>query len=277
MPVPHEWTDRAVVGSWAVPASMLLVAAVSPFERPLPGAIFGFTLTTLELSLVVVLAAAAIAALREPRAFRWRTPITIPAIAFLASALVASFAAPEFSGNALRFTGRLAAALLLFTVVANGAAHDRLARQLIATLLGAGAIVGAIAVLELAQMPFVLDALKVFRPGFHVVGGQLRATSTLFYPTITSMYLEVVFALGLLWITSSRLAFAALILVGAGVIATFTRAGLIAMAISLLTFGVLLYVKRQRWEREHAALAMLAVVLAALVMVSRSPQLLMTR
>src|SRR5688500_9888462 len=255
MPVPHAWTDRAVVGSWAVPASLLLVAAVSPFERPLPGAIFGFTLTTLELSLVVVLAAAAIAAVREPRAFRWRTPITVPAFAFLASALVASLAAPEFSGNALRSTGRLAAAWLLFAVVANGAAHDRLARQLIATLLGAGAIVGAIAVLELAQLPFVLDALKVFRPGFHVVGGQLRATSTLFYPTITSMYLEVVFALGLLWIVhpiaqsprggpaASRLAFGALVLVGAGIIATFTRAGLIAMAISLITFGVLLYVK----------------------------------
>jgi hypothetical protein len=277
MPVPRAWTDRAVVGSWAVPASLLLVAAVSPFERPLPGAIFGFTLTTLELSLVVVLAAAAIAAVREPRAFRWHTPITIPAIAFLASALVASLAAPEFSGNALRLTGRLAAALLLFTVVANGAAYERLARQLIGTLLGAGAIVGAIAVLELAQIPFVLDALKVFRPGFHVVGGQLRATSTLFYPTITSMYLEVVFALGLFWIASSRLAFGALILVGAGIIATFTRAGLIAVAISLITFGVLLYVQRQRWQREHAALATLAVILAALVMVSRSPQLLITR
>lgn len=277
MPVPRAWTDRAFVGSWAVPASLLLVAAVSPFERPLPGAIFGFTLTTLELSIVVVLAAAAIAAVREPRAFRWRTPITIPAIAVVASGLVASVAAPEFSGNALRFTGRLAAALLLFTVVANGAAHDRFARQLIATLLGAGAIVGAIAVLELAQVPFVLDALKVFRPGFHVVGGQLRATATLFYPTITSMYLEVVFALGLLWIASSRLAFAALVLVGAGIIATFTRAGLIAMAISLLAFGVLLYAKRRRWEREHFALAMLAVILAALVVVSRSPQLLITR
>ncbi len=48
------------------------------------------------------------------------------------------------------------------------------------------------------------NALKAFRPGFHVVGGQLRATSTLFYPTITSMFLEVAFALGLVWIASSR-------------------------------------------------------------------------
>src|SRR5688572_29303820 len=171
MPVPHAWTDRAVVGSWAVPASLLLVAAVSPFERPLPGAMFGLTLTTLELSIAVVLAAAATAVRREPRAFHWRTPITIPAIAVLACALAASLAAPEFRDNSLRFTGRLAAAWLLFTVVASAVTTERLARQLIATLLGAGAIVGAIAVLELAQVPVILDGLKVFRPGFHVVGG----------------------------------------------------------------------------------------------------------
>ena len=47
------------------------------------------------------------------------------------------------------------------------------------------------------QVPGVLDILTVFRPGFHVVGGQLRATSTLFYPTIASMFLEVAFAAGL--------------------------------------------------------------------------------
>lgn len=275
--VPRAWIDRASVGSWAVAASLLLVAAVSPFERALPGAIFGFTLTTLELSIVVVLAAGAFAMVRDPRAFHWRTPITIPAIAFLACALAASVAAGEFTGNSLRFCGRIAAALLLFTVAANGLAHERRARQLIAILLAAGAIVGFIAVLELAQAPFILDALKAFRPGFHVVGGQLRATSTLFYPTITSMYLEVVFALGLLWIASSRLAFAALVAVGAGVIATFTRAGLVTMALSLITFGALLFLKHRRWQREHTALAALAAVLVALVMVSRSPQLLITR
>ena len=276
MPVPRALT-AAFVGSWAVPASLLLVAAVSPFERPLPGAIFGFTLTTLELSVAVALAAAAIAAVREPRAFHWRTPITVPAIALLASALAATFAALEFQGNSLRFCGRLAAALLLVTVVANGVTNERVARQLIATLLAAGAIVGAIAVLELAQVPIVLDALKAFRPGFHVVGGQLRATSTLFYPTITSMYLEVVFALGLLWIGSSRLAFAALVAVGAGVIATFTRAGLATMALSMITFGALIYHQHRSWRREHNALVALAAVLVALVMVSRSPQLLITR
>jgi len=291
IPVPRAFIDReatptrkqrasgtpAFVGSWTVPASLLLVSAVSPFERPLPGSLLGFTFTTLELSIAVALVAAGIAVMREPSAWQWRTPITIPVVVLFACALASSVAAPEFRGNALRFVGRFAAAILLFTVVANAAASHRLARQVVAVLLGAAAVVGAIAVLELAQVPFVLDALKLFRPGFHVVGGQLRATSTLFYPTITSMYLEVVFALGLIWMASSRLAFAALVLAGAGIIATFTRAGLITMTISLLTYGGIAYFKRRRWSHEHTKLTALAAILIALVMLSRSPQMLVSR
>ena len=289
MPVPRAWTN-ALVGSWAVPASLLLVAAVSPFERPLPGSLFGFTFTTLELAVAAALAAGMFTMARDPSALRWRSPITIPLAALLACALVSSLAAPDFRGNALRFTGRCAAAILLFLLVANGAASNRVARQIVAVLLGAAAVVGAIAVLELAQVPAVLDGLKVFRPGFHVVGGQLRATSTLFYPTITSMYLEVVFALGLMWIhhptaqsprgggpSSSRLAFGALLLIGAGIIATFTRAGLITMAISLVTYGAIVYSKRRTWDRAHTRLLALAVILITLVMVSRSPQMLVSR
>ena len=226
-------------------------------------------------------------------AFTWWTPITFPACALLASALIASVAAPEFRANSVRFVGRLTAALLLFTLVANTITSQRLARQVIAMLLGAAALVGVIAVLELAQVPVVLDGLKLFRPGFHVVGGQVRATSTLFYPTITSMYLEVVFALGLVWIASSRLAFVALVLTGAGIIATFTRAGLITMTMSLLIYGGLVYYKglagtrqpgmpraeaaKARGTGEHTRLAALAAVLLALVLVSRSPQMLVTR
>ena len=107
MPVPRAWMSRALVGSWVAPASLMLVAAVSPFERPLPGSLAGFTLTTLELSVVAALVAGTAAALRGASAVTWRTPITIPALALLACALVASVAAPEFRANSLRFVGRL--------------------------------------------------------------------------------------------------------------------------------------------------------------------------
>jgi hypothetical protein len=272
----------ALVGSWALPASVLLVAAVAPFEWPLPVSLLGLTLTTVELALLAALGLGVMAWRREPGAFSWRTPITLPLAAVVVVAMVSAATAPELKGDAIRVAARFAAALMLFVLVANVAASARITKQISAVMLAAAAIVGAIAVLELTQLPWVLNALKVFRPGFHVVGGQLRATSTLFYPTITSMFLEVAFALGLVWIASSRLAFVALVATGAGIVATFTRAGLITMAISLLCYGGALYVRRSRtpgprWTGEHTRLAALAIVIAGLVLLSRSPQMLVAR
>lgn len=282
--MPRVSVSRTRTVAWALPASVTLVAAVSPFERAVPGSIFGFTLTTVEVAILVALGIYAIAWLKTP-AFAWRTPIAWPLAALVACAFIAAVAAPEFRGNAVRVAARLSVAAMLFTLVANVASADRVARQIAAALLAAASVVGAIAVLELAQIPWVLNALKAFRPGFHVVGGQLRATATLFYPTITSMFLEVAFALGLMWIATPRLRsgqaswlpFAALVVTGAGVIATFTRSGLITIALSLALYGVILFVRRKRWNGEHTRLAVLAAVLVALVLVSRSPQMLVAR
>ena len=60
-------------------------------------------------------------------------------------------------------------------------------------------------------------------------------------------------------VTTGRRDRAPVVVIGAGVIATFTRAGLVTMAVSMLTYGGWLYVKDRRWQREHTALAMLAV------------------
>src|SRR5689334_12950967 len=106
--MPRLLLARARAGSWALPASVMLVASLSPFERAVPGSIFGFTLTTVELTIVAALAIGAIAWLKAPQAFEWRTPITIPLAALVACAFAAAVAAPEFQGNALRVAARLA-------------------------------------------------------------------------------------------------------------------------------------------------------------------------
>jgi hypothetical protein len=275
--MPGVSLSRTRAGSWVLPASVMLVAAVSPFERAMPGSIFGLTLTTVEAAIVMALAIGAFAWMKEPAAFTWRTAIAWPLAAIVIVAFIAAVAAPEFRGNAVRVAARLAVAAALFTLTANVARVDRVARQIAGALLAAAAVVGVIAVLELAQIPWVLNALKAFRPGFHVVGGQLRATSTLFYPTITSMFLEVAFALGLMWIAHSRMAFAGLALAGAGVIATFTRSGLITITLSLVIYGGVLFLRDRRWSGSHTRLALLAAILVALVLLSRSPQMLMAR
>jgi O-antigen ligase len=172
-------------------------------------------------------------------------------------------------------------AAALFLVVINAiSARDR-ARIIIRVMLAIGVIVSVIAVLEAAQVRAVLGALTVFRPGFHVVGGQLRATSTMLYPTIASMYLEVVFALGLWLLLEPRqgraIVFAALAIVAAGITATFTRAGLIAMGITIAVIAVLHFAKARRVDRDHFRLAGLAATVLALVLLSRSPDVLLTR
>ena len=276
---PSAWTTRALALPWALTTGALAIAVLSPFEVPLPGAaLAGLTLTTTEAAVLAGCAAVALVGLVDPRLLRWRSSIARPGTALLLVMLVAALAAPEFRAHSLRVVARLCAAGMVVVLVQSAITSAAIARRLLSTLLVVGALVGGIAVLEAAQVPAVIDVLTVFRPGFHVVGGQVRATSTLIYPTIASMYLEGVFALGLaLLAPGRRWVFGALVLVGAGVIATFTRAGLISMGLSLLCVGVALYVRRGRWTKGHATLAALAVVLLGFVLMSRSPQMLLMR
>jgi len=287
LPVLRAWPARAHTGSWVLSTCAVLVAAISPFEIPIPGlAVAGLTLTTVEIAVLGALAVWSLILLRDRQLPSWRSPMAAPGAALLVIVLVTALAAPEFGGNSIKFFGRVLAAALVLLMAQNAITSTRVAGQLIATLLAVGAVLGALAVLELAQIPFVMDGLRAFRPGFHVVGGQVRATSTLFYPTITSMYLEVVFALGLYWLMagegsetkrSRQLAFLALVLVAAGIVATFTRAGLITMTLSLLCAGALRFARDRRWDRAHLRLAAMAAVIVALVLMSRSTQMLVTR
>jgi hypothetical protein len=277
LPVPRVTIERVSAGTRALPASVMLAAAIAPFEFAFPGSILGFTLTSSELALLFTLALAAVAWLRAPDSMSARTPIALPLAALVACGFAAALAAPEFRADALRVSARLCAALLLFIAVTNVAASTVVAGRVIASLVAAGALVGVIAVLELAQLPWVLELLTVFRPGFHVVGGQLRATSTLFYPTITSMFLEIAFALGLAWIAGSRWALAGLVLIAAGAVATFTRAGLITMTMSLTIVGGVVYLRSGQWGKVHTRLALLAAAIVVLVLASRSPQMLVAR
>jgi O-Antigen ligase len=216
----------------------------------------------------------------------WRTPLTWPGLTFAAIMLVAALAAPAFTGNALRFTARLFVAGLIFLLTVNAILTERAARLVVGVWAAVAAVVAGVAVLEAAQVQPVMDALTVFRPGFHVVGGQLRATSTLLYPTVTSMYLEVPFALGL-WLLVDAIdrrrfalagsCFVILLLIGAGIVATFTRAGLMSLALSVAVVGGFRLWRTRRVDGAQVALLALAAALVAVVFASRSPDRLLTR
>jgi hypothetical protein len=265
----------------AIPAlSVIGLAAIAPFEIRL-FTLGPLTLTTVEVAALVAVGVSFAAILYARDRFVWQTPITIPAAACLGVLLVSAVVSSVDRGNALRFTARMMMAAAIFLVVVNAVGTRGRARIIVRVLLAVAAVVSAIAVLEAAQVRPVLSALTVFRPGFHVVGGQLRATSTMLYPTIASMYFEVVFALGL-WLLlepqrGRAMVFAALTIIAAGITATFTRAGLISMATAIVLVAALRFAKTRRVDRDLLPLAVLGAVVFALVMLSRSPGVLMTR
>ena len=266
--------------------ALLAIAIVAPFERVLitvPGA---FTVTSVEV--VVAIGLGMLTWRVGPRALMASVPrpILVPGAVWLLTLVAAALLTSFEQGNAIRFVLRMFMAAWLFVVTRHVVDTGDAARLLVRTLVAVAAVVAWIAVLEAAQIPAVMTALTTFRPGFHVVGGQLRATSTLVYPTIASMYFEMAFALGLwLLLDPSRqrprlercLVFFALTVIGAGISATFTRAGLIAMAVAIAAVAAIRLGRVSRAQAGLSTLTALATALIVVVFVAHSPELLATR
>jgi O-antigen ligase len=260
-------------------AGVALLTLVAPFELTAPLVrLPRQSISSLEAAIVCAFVAGA-AALAAARRFpSWRTPITQPWLALLLAMLVASIASPVSRVNALHMTGRLAAAFGVFLLAFNGVTTPARLRAALALAVGAGVVVSVLAILEYAGVRAVLAALEAFRPAVSTVGAQVRAGGPLQYPTIASMYLEVVFAFGLGLMLAelershrARVAalFVALVVVAEAITLTFTRAGLITMATSLLLVGVV-YRMRRSQNAGTALVAALGVVVALLFAGSRS-------
>src|SRR5207237_1373001 len=84
-----------------------------------------------------------------------------------------------------------------FLLTVDGVTTQARLRIALAAVVVTGAVVSLLAGLEYLQLAPVLRLLTAFRPGLATVGAQVRAGGSLQYPTIASMYLEIVFAFGL--------------------------------------------------------------------------------
>lgn len=210
----------------------------------------------------------------------WRTPLTAPWLTLLAVMAISAAAAPTARTNALHMTGRVAAAFAIVLLAFNGTTTATRFSRVILAALGAGALVATLAMLESLRVGAVLEWLKAFRPGISVVGAQLRAGGPLRYPTIASMYLEIVLALGLGVLMASVDAgrragcfaiIAALLLIAEGIILTFTRAGLVSMAVSITLVAV--WRARSRGiDSGVRSIGVLSLLVAALFFTSRPAQ-----
>ena len=262
-------------------AGVALLTLVAPFELTAPLLrLPRQSLSNLEAAVLCAFVFCAVALVRWRRWPDWRTPLTSPWLALLLAMIVASAASPVSRVNAFHMTGRLVAAFGVYLVACNGVTTLARLRSALTLAIAAGVVVSVLAILEYRGVRVVLSGLTAFRPAVSTVGAQVRAGGPLQYPTIASMYLEVVFAFGLgvmlTELDAARYARVAALFIAVAVIAeaialTFTRAGLITMATSLLLVGVLAR-SPQRRTAGAALLAGLAAVIALLCIGSRSAE-----
>jgi hypothetical protein len=267
-------------------AGVVLLTLAAPFELTEPLVRLPLqSISSLETAVLVAFAAWAVALVRARALPTWRTPLTAPWIALVAAMFAASLASPVSRLNALHMTGRLGAAFGVYLLTVNGVTTPARLRRVLALALAVGLLVAVLAILEFLGVAPVLAWLKAFRPGVSTIGVQVRAGGPLQYPTIASMYLEIVFALGLGMLLAEfdarRMAavaiiFAAVAIVAEGILVTYTRAGLITMAASLALVGATRVTSRGM-ERGAQLVAAIAAVAAVLFATSRSAESLWLR
>jgi len=209
---------------------------------------------------------------------RWRTPITPAWVAWMVLMALAAALADVDRINAAKTTARLLVIGVTAWMVATSVTDARRMAGVLAVAAVTGAIVAVMAVLEAWRVPGVVSSLDWFRDGVRVVGGEVRASSTLQYPTITAMYLELVLcgSLGaLLWLGERKgwaIASAGIVVVSVlavGLALTLTRAAVIATVCGALVAAGWRY--RQRGaDRGVAVIAacVLCIVVAPVVAAS---------
>jgi O-Antigen ligase len=277
-PAAFPFVARDVAGTTAF-TGVALLSAVAPFERVEPLLRFpGQSISNLEAVLLAAFAAWGLALCSARRLPEWRTTLTVPWLVLIAAMCCATAAAPFARLNALHMTGRVAAAFGVYLLAVNGVTTRARLMGVVVIALVAAAGVSVLAVMEYLTIPAVLQWLKAFRPQVMTVGALVRAGGSLQYPTIASMYLEIVFALGVGLMVASRddsrrgravLVFVTLLLIAYAITLTFTRSGLILMAAALVWIGMM-RARHTGLDGGVGLVALLGVAVLALFLASRS-------
>jgi hypothetical protein len=265
--------EHATHGARATAACLavcVLLLAV-PFETVTPLLVWaGQSVSSSEAVLLVGCSAWLLAGLRSGDRLTWRTPLTTPWLLLLAVSIGAAMLAPAFRDNALNMSMRLAMAFAVFLMTVDAVrTWDRLR---IVCLLAAtsGVLLSALVIADFIGISQIRELLSAFRPSLTVVGAHVRPSGPFHYPTIASMYLEILFALSLPLavlafdrrrrLLAVMLAVVALLIAEASLL-TFTRAGLvtIVMTIAWLAFCRLRSVGLDRIVIAHGVLAFVVV------------------
>lgn len=254
-------------------AGIFLIALSAPFEtsrRVIP--IWIFEVSNLEAVILAALTVS-LAWLILKRSSLSLGVLALPALSLL-SALAISALLADDRAQALRFCGRFAAGLLIYLMTLNALTSRVRCMMLIGGVTASAFVAAVLGIFEYLKLPGVEGLLDLFREGPFYAGGLLRASSTLQFPTIASMYLEIAFGLGLclLLVAASRrerpllgiLAFVVMLALASAVFLTLSRAGWIVVMLQI-AFAVRMQWRNHGLDRGTILLLCLGVSAAALL------------
>ncbi|MBK5226150.1 MAG: O-antigen ligase family protein [Thermoleophilia bacterium] len=272
------WQARLVLTGAA------LAICLSAFEVRTPAFSLGpVSFTISELAVLFFFFTVAVYALAEPGWFFSRRVLDLAVLLFIVSNFISIPAAGD-RGSAFKFALRMTFAALVYVGV------SRLPARVSSHLLVAGAVsvtiivVTIIGCLEnlfpLGSLPKLLSPWQEgtfsFGPFYNV-----RISSTLPFPTVLSMYLELALPIFLtlgLWLTARagisprrRLWFSAALITGLAAmttvqILTYTRTALVAMPVAMLVAALLAGI--YRYGKRVAVYFILVVIMLGLVLAS---------
>lgn len=183
----------------------------------------------------------------------WRTwppvnvPLALPLVCWVAVSIAAAIAADAHATNALKASGRLVTLALTAWIVATSITRPADLRVVCVAALATGVVVAGLALAEVAATSAIDQWLEVFRESVRLVGGDVRASASLQYPTIAAAVLQQLLCLGtglIVWIAVRRTRGGALAATGVGVVAvglslTLTRAAVLGAAAGLAVLLVI--------------------------------------
>ena len=216
---------------------------------------------------------------------RWRNPslgLTLAIGFWLATLWISTFVLSAHREQAFYFDGRILRGVVLARITFDLTHNNERWKTVISSMALGGIAVYILGLAEAAKIPAIFNWLQDIRGASIYAGELLRLSSTLSYPNIAAIIIEVTLFPLLAWAVVTRRVWLRIFLgIGAlaGIIAlilTFSRGGIIAFALSLLVcIGLLLYFYRHRIERRVILVGGMAVtailVFAAAVLILTNP------
>lgn len=244
-----------------VPLAALML--LLPFEPLAPLArVFGLQLSHLEVAAFVLLGASAAGIVsRRPSL---RIPLAAPLVFFLVAFLVSAGFAEGSLLLPLKFSGRMAAAVVAFLVASSALSLAPRFSLLFSSLSLAGALTAALALLEAGPWSFDETLVAPFREHAFEVGGRTRAAATFAYPNTAGGFLVLALAPTLYFALRERSrAIAGLAACGivAAILLTYSRGALLGAAASSVTLWWL--VRSRPLLRLEAGLLLIAAAFFA--------------